>query len=184
MLISVIALSGCSGLDETGSILDAGSPDEFLVISKAPLVMPPDMNLRPPHAGAAQIGDLNPRLAARAAITGLTDQRELSVRSAGEKVFLSRLNTGINNSNVREQLLLDQGIATKERKFLDQVLGIEGKGNKALEPYSEADRLRQLQLEDQAGVPLVAPPGLPQPVISQAKRQPSSGLLDSILGEY
>ena len=49
----LLALPGCSdmrqalGMDRTG-------PDEFAVESRAPLLIPPDFNLRPPQPGAAR----------------------------------------------------------------------------------------------------------------------------------
>lgn len=54
MMITVAAtalgvVSACSG----GSGSTRG-PDEFRIVTKAPLVIPPDYNLRPPQAGQAQ----------------------------------------------------------------------------------------------------------------------------------
>src|SRR4051794_3749643 len=53
----LLALPGCSdmramlGMDRTG-------PDEFAVESRAPLLIPPDFNLRPPQPGAARPNEI------------------------------------------------------------------------------------------------------------------------------
>src|SRR3546814_12506032 len=46
-----LAVSACGGFrDSLG--LTKQSPDEFRVVSRAPLTLPPDYNLRPPEPGA------------------------------------------------------------------------------------------------------------------------------------
>ena len=49
--LCAIALSGCSSIRDLAG-LQKKSPDEFAVTTKAPLVIPPDFNLRPPMPGA------------------------------------------------------------------------------------------------------------------------------------
>ena len=44
-------LAGCEGIrDQLG--FNKKAPDEFTVVKKAPLVLPPDFSLRPPAPGA------------------------------------------------------------------------------------------------------------------------------------
>jgi hypothetical protein len=45
-------LVGCDSIREAAGVTKE-PPDEFAVVTKAPLVMPPDYNLRPPKPGAA-----------------------------------------------------------------------------------------------------------------------------------
>ena len=52
MGVSLLALAACDSLREEAG-LTKQSPDEFAVTTKAPLVVPPDFNLRPPSPGAA-----------------------------------------------------------------------------------------------------------------------------------
>lgn len=56
-ILSVLAigvgLSACSGVQKQLG-LERVSPDEFAVVSRAPLSLPPDVNLRPPQPGAAR----------------------------------------------------------------------------------------------------------------------------------
>src|SRR4051794_10214234 len=51
--LSFLVLSGCGGM-RTVFGLDQVGPDEFAVESRAPLLIPPDFNLRPPQPGATR----------------------------------------------------------------------------------------------------------------------------------
>jgi hypothetical protein len=62
-----LATGGCSGLKETLG-LSKQSPDEFKVVSRAPLSMPPDYNLKPPTPGAPRPQEGTPRDQAAAAV--------------------------------------------------------------------------------------------------------------------
>ena len=48
------AVGGCDSLRQEAG-LTKQSPDEFAVTTKAPLIIPPDFNLRPPSPGAAPL---------------------------------------------------------------------------------------------------------------------------------
>ncbi len=64
-----LAVGGCSGIKETLG-LTKQSPDEFKVVSRAPLSMPPDYNLRPPTPGAPRPQEGSPRDQAASAVFG------------------------------------------------------------------------------------------------------------------
>lgn len=53
IVLAALALGGCG---ESGSIFgfERGGPDEFTVVRRQPLSMPPDATLRPPQPGADQ----------------------------------------------------------------------------------------------------------------------------------
>src|SRR3546814_12486304 len=51
ILVGAFVLAGCSSADRIFG-LDRNQPDEFAVVSRAPLSMRPEFNLRPPHPGA------------------------------------------------------------------------------------------------------------------------------------
>jgi len=65
--LSLLALPGCTdvrsmlGMDRTG-------PDEFAVESRAPLLIPPDFNLRPPQPGATRPNEVTAAERARRVI--------------------------------------------------------------------------------------------------------------------
>jgi hypothetical protein len=62
-----LATGGCSSVKETLG-LTKQSPDEFKVVSRAPLSMPPDYNLRPPTPGSPRPQEGTPRDQAESAV--------------------------------------------------------------------------------------------------------------------
>ena len=51
--LSLLSLSGCGDL-RLALGMDRSGPDEFAVETRAPLLIPPDFNLRPPQPGASR----------------------------------------------------------------------------------------------------------------------------------
>lgn len=79
-----LALAGCS-LFSGGS----GKPDEFVVVEKRPLIVPPDFRLRPPEPGKASPQDIRPtREALKALFPNSNPDLGLS---PGEKALLNRV---------------------------------------------------------------------------------------------
>ena len=62
-----LALMGCQSIREAAG-LGKQSPDEFAVVTKAPLIIPPDFNLRPPRDGAPPTNQVQPTDAAQSAL--------------------------------------------------------------------------------------------------------------------
>jgi hypothetical protein len=69
MAVAVLAvgLGGCSGIRDSLGI-GKHPPDEFQVVSRAPLSMPPDFNLRPPQPGVPRPQEGTPRDQAQSAL--------------------------------------------------------------------------------------------------------------------
>lgn len=66
---STLLLSGCSNPRQALG-LEKQTPDEFTVVARAPLALPPDFSLRPPQPGADRPQETSPRDAARGALVG------------------------------------------------------------------------------------------------------------------
>ncbi len=62
-----LAVSACTSLKETLG-LTKQSPDEFRVVTSAPLTLPPDYNLRPPRPGEPRPQEGTPRDQAEQAV--------------------------------------------------------------------------------------------------------------------
>ncbi len=119
--LAVIALSaqGCAGLgDKLG--LNSQAPDEFKVVAKAPLVVPPDYSLRPPAPGEPRPQELQPESAARLALVG---QQEATQRSEGETLLVGRAG-GQKADPLIRYMVDDQfgSIAHKDKSFADTVM--------------------------------------------------------------
>ena len=70
--LCAVALSACDSIRKAAG-LNKKSPDEFAVTTKAPLVIPPDFNLRPPMPGAPPTNQLDPSSNAEAALFANND---------------------------------------------------------------------------------------------------------------
>src|SRR5713101_2368908 len=86
ILIGAAGLAGCQSTQKALGMTKI-TPDEFRVVTKAPLVLPPDYSLRPPAPGEPRPQELLPESAARAAVLGA---REGLDRSDGEKYLVGR----------------------------------------------------------------------------------------------
>ena len=79
ILVAAAGLSGCVSTRNALGLTKV-TPDEFRVVTKAPLVVPPDFALRPPAPGKPRPQELQPESAARVALIG---QRAAEQRSTG-----------------------------------------------------------------------------------------------------
>ena len=95
-------------------------PDEFRVVTKAPLTVPPDYSLRPPAPGEPRPQELQPESAARTALLG---QRAAEQRSQGEKLLAAKAGGDKADPLVRYVVDDEFGeIAHKDPSFADKVL--------------------------------------------------------------
>ncbi len=114
-----MGLSGCStaakALGTTKVV-----PDEFRVVTKAPLTVPPDYSLRPPVPGQPRPQELQPESAARTALLGA---RTAEARSQGEKLLVAK--AGADKADPLVRYVVDDEfgeLAHKEPSFADRVL--------------------------------------------------------------
>jgi Protein of unknown function (DUF3035) len=119
LILAGASLSGCGG---NADALGFGkvTPDEFRVVAKAPLVLPPDYALRPPKPGEPRPQELQPESAARQAILG---KQAAVQRSAGEQLFVAR--AGGDKADPLARFVVDDEngeIAHKDKSFADMVM--------------------------------------------------------------
>ncbi|MEM9735423.1 MAG: DUF3035 domain-containing protein [Pseudomonadota bacterium] len=120
----VAALIGLTACDTIGNPIDALSekrrgPDEFAVISRAPLAMPPSAQLPTPTPGAASPLDPQPQQAAILALTGgaSVPATRAATTSTGEAVLLSSANAAAASSEIRVQLEQDRITAAENEPY-------------------------------------------------------------------
>jgi hypothetical protein len=117
-----LATGGCSGVKETLG-LTKQSPDEFKVVSRAPLSMPPDYNLRPPTPGSPRPQEGTPRDQAEQAVFQHTtlpadaippigEGESDSAQSSGESALLQSAGATGVDPNIRQ--LVDTETAEDE----------------------------------------------------------------------
>src|SRR5256885_6735423 len=62
----MLSLSSCESI--RNFVAGKEPPDEFAVVTKAPLIIPPDYNLKPPKPGVAPLNQASPTQTAEAAL--------------------------------------------------------------------------------------------------------------------
>lgn len=138
--VAALALSGCIG--------GPSSPDEFRVIRKAPLTIPPDYNLRPPAPGESRPQELEPDAAARVAVFGGEFGKNAS---EGEKLLVNKAGADATAGQVRSAVDYETSqIVRKPRSLVDAIFSF-GKPAPAstdattVDPAAEAARLQEQQ---------------------------------------
>jgi hypothetical protein len=119
---ALIAAAGLAGCQSTKNALGMSkvTPDEFRVVSKAPLVVPPDYALRPPAPGEPRPQELQPESAARTALLG---QREGEIRTDGEKMLVTKAGAAKADPLIRYVVDDEFGdVAHKDKSFADRVM--------------------------------------------------------------
>ena len=122
VVAALAATAGLVGCTSTQKALGMSkvTPDEFRIVTKAPLVVPPDYALRPPAPGEPRPQELQPESAARNALLG---QREAEQRSDGEKMLVAK--AGAEKADPLVRYVVDDefgDIAHKEKSFADTVM--------------------------------------------------------------
>lgn len=161
MIAAVLALpvilSGCgSARDALG--LNKKSPDEFVVVTKAPLIMPPEFGLRPPEPGAPRPNEVPARDRAAAALSGtstdaagqLTPMSRAAIqqqpRSPGESALLGQARASNADPDIRRKVNDEfTQLAERDRRLVDRLMfwqPSEPLGS-ALDPAKETQRLRE-----------------------------------------
>lgn len=134
---ALVALSACASSQRT--------PDEFRVIRKAPLTVPPDFNLRPPGPGESRPTELEPDAQARVALFG-SDFGQAA--SEGEKLFVKRAGAEAVDRAIRAAVDYDGAqLLRKTRSFTDRILFFRSSpdGEPVVDAEAEAERLRAEQ---------------------------------------
>jgi len=180
--VGLLALLGaCSNVKESMGLNKRG-PDEFSVVTKAPLILPPNYNLRPPKPGAPRPTELAPVSEARAAVFGngkagakrrqvSTQQMVLDAlkesgkpskpKSAGEIAMLGQAGADPSQGSIRSTIRLETtGVSDKPKSFADRLLFWKTDPNdsgQVLDAGKEAARLKKLAGEGRPASDTPAP---------------------------
>ena len=148
LFTAVLALPGCSDVKQELGV-GRNSPDEFMVVKRAPLTLPPEYTLRPP----SDPSEAQPAAqAATQAKTTLLGKAETPVvDGAGEKTLLGKLGVASANPNIRKVIDEENGyISLKSRPVAEKLIFWDDQGPTAddapssvVDPQKEAERIKQ-----------------------------------------
>lgn len=152
LAVASLALSGCSDAKRALGY-DKAPPDEFQVVSRAPLSLPPDFSLRPPTPGADRPQEGNVREQARRALTGnprSTTPIGTQGRTQGDVALLKKAGAEQIQPDIRMLVNKEtQALADADKSFTDKLVfwrKPEGPGaGEQLDASKEAQRLRENQ---------------------------------------
>ena len=143
-----LALCGCETIRDAAG-LEKRPPDEFAVLTKAPLVVPPDYNMKPPRPGAAPTNQTEATESAQAALFG-ADPATIAASmsgnySQGEKLLLAYAGVANADPEIRQHLASDRkNMLGADDSFTDQILfwnGPKTDPGKAVDADAEAKRI-------------------------------------------
>lgn len=156
VLAGGVILSGCSSATKALG-LKQSAPNEFNIVTKAPLVVPPEYNLRPPQIGESSYENNYSQAAAREALVGNIDDAE---PSNGEQYLLVKANAPRANQEIRVEIDGQNSVERKTESFTDKVM--RG-ANVALDAEAEAKRLQSINAATGGGqVTITRRPGTPK----------------------
>lgn len=192
-IAALVMLAGCArGTVQQALGMDKRAPDEFAVVSRAPLILPPDYGLRPPGSGESRPGVDTPTDRARASLTGdalrqpaAPDQAVVSATfdergeaaTSGERALLAEATTAPVDPEIRRRIAeenlqlaqVEQALFTRLVKWTEpQTLAV------AVDPVAETARLRTNRAE---GKP---PTEGESPVITQRRQSVLQGWLSEV----
>jgi hypothetical protein len=142
------SLGGCQSISDAAG-LSKDPPDEFAVATKAPLIIPPDYNLKPPSPGAPPLNQIGPSDAAEDALYSSQPAAGIQGQlSAGEQDLLSKAGAADADGMVRQKIAADnRTMQAADQSFTNQILfGMGSSGTSAgtnVDASSEAKRLNQ-----------------------------------------
>ncbi|KAA1056344.1 DUF3035 domain-containing protein [Azospirillum argentinense] len=158
LALVALALTGCS--DVRRSIgLDRQSPDEFTVVSRAPLTMPPSLARLPePRPGAARPQDATSSAVAAASVFGGSSRTAATAaaagHTAGESALIAQagakggIEPGIRNKVDQETTQL----VVADKSWIDSLLfwQTQEQPYEVVDPKKENQRLREAQATGKA----------------------------------
>lgn len=143
---SALITSGCASATRALGVTK-NAPNEFNILTKAPLIVPPEYNLRPPQAGEINVEEKYATAEARKALIGDIDPAE---PSQGEAVLMAKAGGSQADPAVRVIIDGENSVERKNRGFADRVLfwkngSATTPDGTPLDPDSEARRQKAIQ---------------------------------------
>ena len=103
LMLAGVALAGCSEETKKDLGLVNTPPDEFSVVTRAPLSVPPDFTLRPPRPGAQRPMEISTQEVARQTVFGASGASSSTATTGpAEERFLSKIGATQADPNIRD----------------------------------------------------------------------------------
>lgn len=154
LMTATLLLTGC---DKTRNVigLDKQAPDEFAVVARAPLSLPPEYGLRPPSPGAQRPQEKTVQKQARkvllrnsrvSTVDAIRAAKASGKVSTGEAAILSRAGALNSDPSIRRTVNLEStAMADADESLLDKVFFWQDipKPGSIVDPGKESRRIRE-----------------------------------------
>lgn len=123
VLVGFVLLAGCSNFRETVGI-ERKPPDEFTVVTRPPLSLPPNYALRPPRPGERGPQEPAVREQARNVLLGRSEDAAAAAsarQSAGETALLAHARTDSADPDIR-RLIAGEVQTGDDRNFVERLM--------------------------------------------------------------
>lgn len=124
MLAAGAVVAGCGDIRDAAGVRKT-APDEFAVVRRAPLSVPPSYDLRPPRPGERAVPQIDPRTQSQVAVFGVADQglARATAGSAGEETLLRTLKIDTVDPSIRQKVDRESAVlALDERNFIERLM--------------------------------------------------------------
>jgi hypothetical protein len=151
MAVAALALAGCKSVKEELGV-GRHSPDEFSVVKRAPLTLPPDYNLRPPGEGVPTTASEVP-LQTRAVLMGAPAAPV--AKGSAETSLLEKMGAANASPDIRSVIDRENGyLALQNRSVADKLIfwkdgavSPDMTEDPVVDPKAEAERLKKNEAE-------------------------------------
>ena len=141
-----LTLAACEGLKEQFGV-GKNAPDEFAVVARAPLSLPPDYSLRPPAPGTPRPQQTSAQEKAKAALYGSASRTQSAGRrTPGERALLARAGAASARPDIRRILNEENALyAEGDESFVDALIFWQGPPRRGVvvDAAKEAQRLQE-----------------------------------------
>ena len=146
LIAASVSMTACASATKRLG-LTTTAPNEFNILTKAPLVVPPEYNLLPPRIGESSSENNYTQEAARKALIGDIDPTE---PTRGEIVLMTKAGVGRANQEVRIEIDGENSVERKTDSFTDRVLfwqngSARSADGSPLDPDVEARRIQSMK---------------------------------------
>ena len=151
ILLSLIILSSCS-VNKQSLGLGRQNHDEFTVMKRRPLSMPPEYNLAPPEPGKEPLQPIKPAEDAETALFGNAESEKDYISNA-DQTFLDKLGTEQYHPNIRK--ILDDEVENdpaNDKYLIDNVMFWKDKDNSVI--IDNIEEAKRLKANKEQGLPV------------------------------
>lgn len=145
-IASLLLVTACGGSTVKETLgLDNRAPDEFRVVSRPPLSVPPQFDLRPP--GIEGVGGQSAtRDKAQSLVLGTPAQGKASGGTSAENVFLQKAGAAQADPNVKKELAekkINEQLKKEDQSWWDRVTTLPGDKDPVVKAEGESERLKK-----------------------------------------